>query len=138
MSADHDVRDFEEEERLEFRDVFRLVGRRLRWTSGVSGVGSKMVMLVIVFAIAIWLVSGIYKVQPDEQGVVLRFGKWIETTRPGVHYRLPYPIDFVMFPQVTAINEVKLGEPAAPWRCPACRPKANGNWRRRPPRTSIT
>jgi membrane protease subunit HflK len=118
MSADHDVRDIEEEQHLEFRDLFRLVGRRLGSTSGVSGVGSKSVVLLVVFAVVVWLLSGIYKVQPDEQGVVLRFGKWIETTGPGVHYRLPYPIDFVMFPKVTAINEVKLGEPAAPMALP--------------------
>jgi modulator of FtsH protease HflK len=75
-------------------------------------------VLLIAFAVALWLPSGIYKVQPDEQGVVLRFGKWIETTTPGVHYRLPYPIDVVMFPKVTTINQVKLGEPAAPMALP--------------------
>jgi modulator of FtsH protease HflK len=118
MSADHDVRDIEEEQYLEFGDVMRIVGRRLRWTSRISRPGSKSVVLLIVFAVAVWLLSGIYKVQPDEQGVVLRFGKWIETTAPGMHYRLPYPIDFVMFPKVTAINQVKLGEPAAPMALP--------------------
>jgi hypothetical protein len=135
MSADHDVRDIEEEQ---FGDVIRIVGRRLRWISRISRPGSRSVLLLIVFAVAVWLLSGIYKVQPDEQGVVLRFGKWIGTTGPGMHYRLPYPIDLVMFPKVTAINQVKLGEPARPWRCPTCRPKANGNWRRSPPRTSTT
>jgi modulator of FtsH protease HflK len=118
MSADHDLRDIGEEQRLEFGDVIRIVGRRLRWTSSISRPGSKSVVLLIVFAVAVWLLSGIYKVQPDEQGVVLRFGRWIETTAPGVHYRLPYPIDSVMFPKVTVINQVKLGEPAAPMTLP--------------------
>jgi len=44
-----------------------------------------------------WIFSGIYKVQPEEQGVVLRFGKWIETTESGLHYHLPYPFDTVLF-----------------------------------------
>jgi membrane protease subunit HflK len=57
----------------------------------------------------IWLSSGIYKVQPDEQGVVLRFGKWIDTQEPGLHYHLPYPVETVMLPKVTQINEVRLG-----------------------------
>jgi len=118
MSADHDVRDIEKEQHLEFGDVIRIVGRQLHWTWRISRPGSKSVVLLIGFAVAVWLLSGIYKVQPDEQGVVLRFGKWIETTTPGVHYRLPYPIDLVMLPKVTAINQVRLGEPAAPMALP--------------------
>jgi membrane protease subunit HflK len=48
-------------------------------------------------------------VQPDEQGVVLRFGKWIETTGPGLHFKLPAPIDTVMTPKVTRLNRVLVG-----------------------------
>ncbi|HWZ46956.1 MAG TPA: FtsH protease activity modulator HflK [Herbaspirillum sp.] len=58
---------------------------------------------------AAWILSGIYKVQPDEQGVVLRFGKWTDTTESGLHYHLPYPIDVVLFPKVTQINQLQLG-----------------------------
>jgi len=57
----------------------------------------------------IWVSSGIYKVQPDEQGVLLRFGKWVDTEEPGLHYHLPFPLETVMLPQVTQINEVRLG-----------------------------
>lgn len=57
----------------------------------------------------IWLSSGIYKVQPDEQGVVLRFGQWVDTQEPGLHYHLPFPVETVMLPKVTQINEVRLG-----------------------------
>ena len=62
MSADHDVRDIEEEQRLDFGNVIRIVGRRLRWTSRIYRPGSKSVVLLIVFALAVWLLSGIYKV----------------------------------------------------------------------------
>jgi membrane protease subunit HflK len=58
---------------------------------------------------AAWILSGIYKVQPDEQGVVLRFGKWTDTTESGLHYHLPYPFDVVLFPKVTQINQLQLG-----------------------------
>ena len=60
-----------------------------------------------------WIFSGIYKVQPEEQGVVLRFGKWIDTTESGLHYHLPYPFDTVLFPKVTQVNELKLGRARA-------------------------
>jgi len=56
-----------------------------------------------------WVSAGIYRVQPDEQGVVLRFGKWADTTGPGLHYHLPYPIESVMLPKVTQANLLKLG-----------------------------
>ncbi|MFX8758817.1 SPFH domain-containing protein, partial [Acinetobacter baumannii] len=54
--------------------------------------------------------AGIYKVQPDEQGVVLRFGRWVATAEPGLHYHLPAPIETVILPKVTKINQVQLGK----------------------------
>ena len=56
-----------------------------------------------------WLSTSLYRVQPDEKGVVLRFGKWVETTEPGLHAHLPYPIDAVMLPKVTQVNQIQLG-----------------------------
>jgi membrane protease subunit HflK len=61
------------------------------------------------FVAAAWLLSGIYRVEPDEQGVVLRFGRWVDTVEPGLHYHLPYPISRVMLPKVTQVNELQLG-----------------------------
>jgi len=56
-----------------------------------------------------WLGSGIYKVQPDEQGVLLRFGKWVDTSGPGLHYHWPYPFETVLLPKVTQVNQLQLG-----------------------------
>jgi len=70
-------------------------------------------LLVAVVAIA-WLSTSIYRVQPDEQGVVLRFGRWIDTAEPGLHVHLPFPVDTVLFPKVTQINQIQLGNAAAP------------------------
>jgi membrane protease subunit HflK len=61
------------------------------------------------FVLAAWLVSGIYRVEPDEQGVVLRFGRWVDTVEPGLHYHLPYPISRVLVPKVTQVNQLQLG-----------------------------
>src|SRR5271169_3709474 len=56
-----------------------------------------------------WLTTSLYRVQPDEKGVVLRFGQWVATTEPGLHVHLPYPIEIVLLPKVTQINQMQLG-----------------------------
>jgi membrane protease subunit HflK len=56
-----------------------------------------------------WMFSGIYRVQPDEQGVVLRFGAYHRTAFPGLNYHLPWPMERVIRPAVTRINRVDVG-----------------------------
>ena len=57
--------------------------------------------LLILIAILIWLATGFYRVEPDEQGIELLFGKWNQTTtEPGLHYFFPIPIGKVMTPKV--------------------------------------
>lgn len=71
--------------------------------------------LLIVGLVAIgWAATSIYNVQPDEQGVVLRFGKWVDTTQPGLHFHLPFPIETVLLPKVTQVNEIQLGDSPSP------------------------
>jgi len=76
----------------------------------IHGLSARSAGLIGIFAVIIWLLTGVYKVQPDEQGVVLRFGKWVDTTEPGLHYHLPYPVDQVLLPKVTQSNQLQLGE----------------------------
>ena len=45
----------------------------------------------------------------NEQGVVLRFGEWVRTTLPGLHYHLPYPIEIAKTPKVTKVNKTEIG-----------------------------
>jgi len=66
-------------------------------------------LLAILVVLAIWGFSGFYRVQPDEQGVVLRFGKWVQTTQPGLNYHLPYPVESVFTPKVTRENNIDIG-----------------------------
>src|SRR5450830_380915 len=66
-------------------------------------------LIVTVVLALLWVNSGIYKVQPDEQGVVLRFGKFQETVDPGLHYHWPYPVESVLLPKVTQVNQLQLG-----------------------------
>ena len=63
--------------------------------------------LVAVVLLLGWLCT--YRVQPDEQGVVLRFGEWVRTSTPGLNFKLPDPIEVVVKPKVTRINRVDTG-----------------------------
>ena len=65
--------------------------------------------MLLIVAIAIWALTGFYRVNPQQQGVVLRFGEWVRTTAPGLHYHIPYPIEAVMTPEVTRDNRIEIG-----------------------------
>ena len=71
--------------------------------------GARGIILVILVLLVAWGFTGIYRVGPDEQGVVLRFGKYVEDTGPGLHYHLPAPIETAMTPKVTRVNRVEVG-----------------------------
>ena len=78
-----------------------------------NGSGKKPIILGLVIVIAIWAFSGLYRVLPDEQGVVLRFGKFVSTTQPGLNYHIPYPVETVLTPKVTKVNRIDVGFRAA-------------------------
>ena len=79
---------------------------------GKSG-GSKPIIFGFILLIVIWAFSGLYRVLPDEQGVVLRFGKFVSTTQPGLNYHIPYPVEAVLTPKVTKVNRIDIGFRAA-------------------------
>lgn len=62
---------------------------------GTGGSNRGGVWLLIGFILVIWVGSGFYIVNPRERGVVLRFGKPIETTMPGPRWHLPFPFEAV-------------------------------------------
>jgi membrane protease subunit HflK len=57
----------------------------------------------------LWVLTGVYQIQPAEQGVVLRFGQYVDKLGPGLHIRLPYPIETVLRPNVEAENQLSVG-----------------------------
>jgi membrane protease subunit HflK len=81
--------------------------RRLLRPGRIPGRAGAALLLIAV--IAVWLATGFYRVQPDEQGVVLRFGAFVGTTLPGLNYHLPWPIETVERPAVTRINRIEIG-----------------------------
>jgi membrane protease subunit HflK len=75
-----------------------------------GGIGSSQgILYIFLVVVALWLASGIYRVNPDEQGVVLRFGQYAYTTQPGLHWRFPTPIESVLTPKVTRVNRLEVG-----------------------------
>jgi membrane protease subunit HflK len=80
---------------------------------GGKSSGSKPIIFGLILLIVVWAFSGLYRVLPDEQGVVLRFGKFISTTQPGLNYHIPYPVETVLTPKVTKVNRIDIGFRAA-------------------------
>ena len=77
-------------------------------SGGKSG-NSKPIIFGLILLIVVWAFSGLYRVLPDEQGVVLRFGKFTTTTQPGLNYHIPYPVETALTPKVTKVNRIDVG-----------------------------
>jgi len=76
---------------------------------GGGGRSNGAIILILLLVIAGWAATGFYRVNPQQQGVVLRFGEWVRTTSPGLHYHLPSPIESVLTPEVTRDNRLEIG-----------------------------
>lgn len=85
------------------------IGRK--WLRGFldQGPSGRSALIAGLAALVVWLLSGAFIVQPDEQGVVLRFGALARTTPPGIHYHLPWPIETALTPSVTRENQINIG-----------------------------
>ena len=101
-------------------DLDALIARLQGWRSRFGGrpggslpSGGRAVILVALLAVVLWLGSGFYRVESDEQGVVLRFGAFSRTTLPGLNYHLPWPVETVFTPAVTRINRTEIGSRSA-------------------------
>ena len=71
-----------------------------------SGLGVALALLVVL---VIWGMSGFFRVQPDELGVVLRFGKAVREVGPGLSYHLPYPIETALLPKALRVSTLNIG-----------------------------
>ena len=72
--------------------------------------GPRNLSLFIIIALLFWLATGFYRVEPDEQGIELLFGRWNQTTtEPGLHIFFPTPIGKVMTPKVENVRKINVG-----------------------------
>ncbi len=87
-------------------------GGESRGAGGGGGEGFKLpggARVIVGILVAIWLASGFYIVDAGERGVVLRFGKYVETTQPGPRWHLPFPFESVEVVNVEQVRTVEVG-----------------------------
>src|SRR5260370_13245913 len=82
---------------------------RLRSALPGGNLGGRWIALIALVAVVVWGFSGFFRVDPDELGVVLRFGKYVRDAQPGLNFHLPYPIESALTPKVTRVNRVDIG-----------------------------
>ena len=95
----------------DLEDMIRRSQEKLK-QSLPGGVGGKGFLIVIAILLVLWMLSGFYRVNPGEQGVVLRFGEWHNRenlAQPGLHWHLPWPIETAVTPQVDEVRSIAVG-----------------------------
>jgi len=93
----------------DLEEILRRGQDRLRRAFPGGNLGGKGVALIALGALVLWGVSGFFRVEPDELGVVLRFGKEVREVQPGLNYHLPYPIETVLTPKALRVNKIDIG-----------------------------
>ncbi|MEG6509149.1 FtsH protease activity modulator HflK [Methyloligella sp. 2.7D] len=80
---------------------------------GGGGMGGWFAVLIaLVLAAVVGFFAFTVRVDTDEEGVVLRFGEYVRQLPPGLHFRMPYPIEEVLLPKVTRVNRIEIGSTA--------------------------
>jgi len=74
-----------------------------------GNLGGRGIVLIALAAVVLWGFSGFFRVEPDELGVVLRFGKFTREVVPGLNYHMPYPIETALTPPALRINKIDIG-----------------------------
>ena len=93
----------------DLEEILRRSQDRLKRVLPGGNLGGKGFALLALAAIALWGASGFFRVEPDELGVVLRFGKEVREVKPGLNYHLPYPIETVLTPKALRVNKIDIG-----------------------------
>jgi membrane protease subunit HflK len=95
----------------DIEDMVRRTQDRLK-TVLPGGGGWRGISLIAGIIVVIWLLTGFYRVEPGEEGVVLQFGEWINENSPkppGLHWHLPWPIQTAVTPNVQQVRQIDIG-----------------------------
>jgi len=84
-----------------------IFGRKSAGRPG-KGRGTSFGFIALIILL-LWAASGIYIVDPAEKGVVLRFGRYVDTTSAGPHWHIPFPVEAVRKVDVEQIRNVEIG-----------------------------
>ena len=90
-------------------ELLRRSQDRLRAALPGGNFGGRGIALIGIGLVALWGFSGFFRVEPDELGVVLRFGKYVRDAQPGLRYHLPYPIESALTPKALRVNKIDIG-----------------------------
>jgi membrane protease subunit HflK len=107
--------DLEEMLRNLNRKIAGLLGGRRGGGPGAGGGGQGAprfrggIGLIVAIIVLVWFGSGFYIVDASQRGVVLRFGKYVETTQPGPRWHLPFPIESVEVVNLSQVRTVEVG-----------------------------
>jgi membrane protease subunit HflK len=93
----------------DLEEILRRGQDKLRSVLPGGGLGGRGLVIVVLAAIVLWGFSGFFQVQPDELGVVLRFGKYSREATPGLNYHIPYPVETVLTPKALRVNRIDVG-----------------------------
>src|SRR3954454_8982533 len=93
----------------DLEELLRRGQDRLKTVLPGGNLGGRGILLIVLAAVVVWGFSGFFRVEPDELGVVLRFGKYIRDAKPGLNYHLPYPVETVLTPKVTVVQPIHIG-----------------------------
>jgi membrane protease subunit HflK len=97
----------------DLEELLRRSQDRLKRVLPGGGRNLSPVTLIAILAIAAAIIAYNFftvRVQPDEVGVVLRFGRYDRAAQPGLNFRLPYPVETVYTPKVTKVNRITVGQ----------------------------
>ena len=99
-----------------FKDFFKNNKNNQNNNNGIniSFNNKKLYIIGVGILFIIWMLSGIYKVNSDENAVITYFGKYYETTAPGLHFYIPSPIGKVIKVATTRINKEEFGFSTSP------------------------
>ncbi|MDV6344423.1 FtsH protease activity modulator HflK [Nitrosomonas sp. Is37] len=94
--------------------INELFGRKGDGGEGPGGEGPKRqisgnIMVIIFLLLVVWAASGFYIVDEGQRGVVLRFGKHVDTTQAGLRWHMPYPIEKVETVNVSQVRTIEIG-----------------------------
>jgi membrane protease subunit HflK len=93
----------------DLEELLRRSQDKLRTVLPGGNLGGKGVLLLILAGLLVWGISGFYRVDTNEYGVVLRFGAFDRYAGPGLNYHLPYPIETALTPQITVVRQIHIG-----------------------------
>jgi len=88
---------------------------QVNWSRAVTVLAAAFILIVVL--IVVW--TGFYTVESSERGVVRRFGEAVRDAEPGLHFKLPWPIEVVNTPKVKEVKRVEIGFRTIPRTSPA-------------------